>query len=117
MGAGPFQLSAHAQRDLFKILAHSRRRFGEQSARRYDHLLFTAFKTIAEEPELLSSREFLDMRIYHLRHCRKKAVVDGLIVKTHRHFVLYRIKEPGGIEILRLLHDEMDIEQQAKEIL
>jgi len=56
------------------------------------------------------------MRIFHLRRCRKKAALNGLVVKEPRHFVLYRIKEPGGIEILRLLHDEMDIDQQAKEI-
>jgi len=116
MASAQFQLSAHAQRDLFKILAHSRRRFGEKSATRYNHLLFTAFETIADDPRLLSSRELLDMRIYHLRHCRRKASMNGLIVKAPRHFVLYRIKDLGGIEILRLLHDEMDIDQQAKEI-
>lgn len=116
MASDRFQLSAHAQRDLFKILAHSRRRFGEKSARRYDHLLFTAFEAIAGNPRLLGSRELSDLRIYHLRHCRKKAVMDGLVVKTPRHFVLYRIKESGeGIEILRLLHDEMDIDRHAKE--
>lgn len=116
MASNQFKLSAHAQRDLVKILIHSKLHFGEKSAKRYDHLLFTAFETIGNDPHLLSSREILDMRIYHLRNCRKKAAVDGLVVKSPRHFVLYRIKEEGGgIEILRLLHDEMDIDQLAEE--
>ncbi len=47
--------------------------------------------------------------IHHLRHNRKRAAVNGLVVKNPRHFVIY-LEEPEAVRILRLLHDCMDIE-------
>lgn len=51
------------------------------------------------------------MRLYHLRHCRKRAELEGLVVKLPRHFILYRSASIGRIQIIRVLHDSMDIDR------
>ena len=69
-------------------------------------------------PELPGSKRIVgfdcDVQAYHIRHCRKNAPVGGLIVKNPRHFIVYRTTASGGIELLRVLHDRMDIESNLE---
>ncbi len=75
----------------------------------------TSVREIGKVPDLIGARRFEEFRpsawIYHLRHSRKRAAVDGVVVKSPRHFVIY-LEEPEAVQILRLLHDSMDIEAQ-----
>ncbi len=102
--------------DTGNCLVWSGERFGEQAASRYRHLIRTAVHEISKEPDRIGARRFEEFRpnawIYHLRHSRKRAAVDGVVVKSPRHFVNY-LEEPEAVRILRLLHDSMDIEAQV----
>jgi toxin ParE1/3/4 len=104
--------TAKALEDIESSLTWSAENFGISAAYRYRVLLEVALLAILEDPDLTGSKRIegfpRDVRAYHLRHSRKKAPVAGLIVKSPRHFIVYRTIETGGIELLRVLHDRMD---------
>lgn len=108
----PYRLSQRAERDLTAILKKSLEDFGQHAAIRYKKLLSLAFYEIGHEPKRAESRSFeKNIRIYHLRHTASRAAVDGIKVGKPRHFIVYRQAKAGPIEIIRILHDAMDIER------
>ena len=80
--------------------------FGERQAHVYAETLTEAIEALAEGPDLAGSRERND-------------IGDGLPVlhvapggRKGRHFVLFRANsqtDPPTIDVLRLLHDSMDL--------
>jgi plasmid stabilization system protein ParE len=52
-------------------------------------------------------------RTYHLAFSRSRA--DGQAVKVPRHFVLYRRREKGVIEVGRAIHDARDLMRHLPE--
>ena len=86
-----FELSEAAQQDVDAILDWSSEKFGEQAQARYAWLLEIVFAKIGADQEMSGSREFHDVRLYHLRHSKKDAELKGGIVKRPRHFVVYRV--------------------------
>ena len=110
-----FRRTPEALRDLEDCLVWSAANFGNAAARRYQMLIATALHEIATDPALRGSRRIDEfppgIRLYHLSHSRKRAVLDGLVVKRPRHFVVYHVLPSGMVEILRVLHDSMDIAQ------
>ena len=52
---------------------------------------------------------------YHLWHSRNLVPVADGRVKNPRHFLLYRTRSTGRVEIGRVLHDSMDFEHQLPE--
>lgn len=112
--------SKTALREIDECLFLSGEEFGWAAATRYRSLIQAALKEIGENPNPVGSVAFEDYRararIYHLRHCRKQAAVDGIMVKRPRHFVVY-VEENEAILILRVLHDSMDLPNQDEEYL
>ena len=106
-----YTLSAAAKSDLRSVLGWSLRTFGIPASKRYNHLILTALTEISENPLLLGSQVFEGKRLYQLRHSRKRAALGRLMVKTPRHFILYRLSPTGQIEVIRVLHDSMDIDR------
>jgi toxin ParE1/3/4 len=103
-----------ALEDIESCLFWSAENFGLPAAHRYRELLEVALLAILANPELPGAKriEGFDNKVwaYHLKHSRKAAPVNGLIVKSPRHFIVYRAKCPGCIELLRVLHDCMDFD-------
>lgn len=112
-----YSLSDTAQNDIIDILAWTYDNFGEQARLRYEHLLVTALRDIAFDPQRIGSisRPELgdEVRSYHLRHSRDKARNETGIVRRLRHFLLYRIIQADMIGIGRVLHDAMDLEHHV----
>jgi plasmid stabilization system protein ParE len=52
-------------------------------------------------------------RTYHLEFSRSR--VSGSTVKEPRHFLLYRRREDGVIEVARILHDGRDLQRHLPE--
>ena len=113
MSAPLFTLSHQAKREFIAALEWSEKHFGEEAALRYQQLLRTAFIEIRNDLEAPGSKVVDGLRLYHLRHCRKKAPVKGLIVKSPRHFLICRERE-GVVEIARTPHDQMNIEAKLR---
>ena len=103
-------------REIDECLFLSGEEFGFAAAIRYRSLIQTALVEIASNPQPSGSREFEEYRpgarLYHLRHSRRKAAVDGMMVKRPRHFIAY-VKKEDAILILRILHDSMDLPNQS----
>lgn len=75
-----------------------------------------ALRDIEADPELAGSKEHRDIfrggvRTYHLSSSRDRVI--GPQVKEPRHFILYRKREDGVIEVGRVLHDGRDLERHV----
>ena len=106
------RLAASAEADYQNILRWTAEHFGTLQARRYAQILESAIEELTEGPEIPGSRERSDIgtgiRILHVaRHGRRG-----------RHFLLFRISsdaEPLLIDVLRVLHDRMDLPSAGTE--
>ena len=85
--------------------------FGATQARRYAVTLTEAIEALRDGPRIAGARE-------------RNEIENGLMTlhvarggRKGRHFVLYRIaspSEPPGIDVLRLLHDSMDLARHVE---
>lgn len=100
----PVRLSAAAEADFHNIIRWTFENFGENQARAYADVLSSAIAALADGPEILGAKERVDIAqgIFTLHTAR-----EG---RKGRHFVMYRVHGPG-IDVLRLLHDTMDIKR------
>lgn len=110
-----FVISPAAERDIRSILEWTQERFGEQARLRYEALLVRAILDVAEDsgrtgcqtrPEIATAA-----RTYHLWHSRNRVEPASDRVFRPRHFLLYRSRDDGRVEIGRVLHDRMDLAQ------
>lgn len=102
-----------ARQDIAGILIWSEERFGQTIQARYARLLDTALQDIAADPERLGSRARPDVRAgirtYHLLSSRERGRGPGGIIRRPRHFLVYRLIGETHLELLRVLHDAMDL--------
>lgn len=98
------RLAEQAEQDLFEIIAWTVENFGTRQAEMYAETLSLAIEALQEGgPDILGAiaREDIGLgcRTLHVaRHERKG-----------RHFVVFRTTPEQTIEVLRLLHDSMDL--------
>jgi len=101
-----------ARREIDIVVGYSRRRFGDDAARRYRALVRLALLALRENPDRHGAARIdddsLQRRPFHLRHARLLAPARERVAKP-RHMLLFRVTEDHLI-VLRLLHDSMDIE-------
>jgi toxin ParE1/3/4 len=87
--------------------------------RRRGALIATAVGQVGANPELAGSGsrpEIADhCRTYHLFFSRKLAGRAASRIRRPRHFLLYRVTEPGMVEISRVLHDSMELKAHLPE--
>jgi toxin ParE1/3/4 len=109
-------LAPAARQDIREALRWSEQRFG--AAARYRALIKQAVRDIGADPERPGSKDRPEIRIkgartYHLEFSR--GGVSGSKVKEPRHFLLYRRREDGVIEVARILHDARDLGRHLPE--
>ena len=96
-----FRFSRRAEADLLSIADYTLRTWGEAQADRYIGELETCCQMLADNPRLG-------------RPCDE--VRPGLRRMEHgKHVVFYRLQKPGGIIVVRILHQRMLPERQAIE--
>ncbi|MGI3899856.1 MAG: type II toxin-antitoxin system RelE/ParE family toxin [Janthinobacterium lividum] len=95
--------TAAAQRDFADIVERSGRTFGPAQARRYRVLLIDALVALQSGPRPLGS-------------FGRDAIAPGFRVlpmsragRRGRHLLVYRPVGPDIIEVVRILHDRMDL--------
>jgi toxin ParE1/3/4 len=93
-----------ARQDMAAILAWTRKHFGTRQQAVYARTLALAVRALADEPELADARsgEYIapGIRLLHVARGRRKG----------RHIVVFRVDEgSGGVDVLRVLHDSMDL--------
>ena len=94
-----FRFSRRAEADLLSIAGYTLHTWGEAQAYRYVGELETCCQMLADNPGL--GRSCDDVR-------------PGLRRMEHgKHVVFYRVQQPGGILVVRILHQRILPERQA----
>lgn len=109
-----YRISNAARTDIVDILRLSQAQFGDQARRRYQALILAALQAIADTPYRIGSHDRDELapglRSYHLIYSRQQAKLLHGVVKSPRHIVFYRVGDGDVIEIVRLLHDAMEVQ-------
>ena len=107
-GAWTVRLSAAAEADYQKILRWTVENFGTAQARHYTDTLSSAMKALSAGPAIIGAKGRPEIgnniRTFHVARNGRKG----------RHFVMFRVGNIRGrdvIDVLRLLHDSMDLER------
>jgi len=110
MSSARYRLSRLAQSDIVAILAWSQEQFGPVARGRYQALIATALRDIAEQhdrPGMRARPELGDgVLTWHLRQSRGHA--EGGHVSQPRHLVVFRL-DADIVVVGRVLHDTMDL--------
>ncbi|ODT84895.1 MAG: plasmid stabilization protein ParE [Nitrosomonadales bacterium SCN 54-20] len=94
---GTFILTQKARDDLLAIGRYTRKQWGKAQQRRYLTQLDSAFHDLADKPGLGQTCD--DIREGYVKY------------RVGKHVIFYRYTEKEWIEIIRILHGRMDIEQ------
>lgn len=99
------RLAAAAEADFQHIVRWTIEKFGDKQAIVYAETLATAIAALAEGPTPAGTRardEILKgLFSFHVARKGRKG----------RHFIIFRIGSSGIIEVLRILHDSMDLQR------
>ncbi len=102
-GRWRIRLSQPAEDDFQAILRWTADTFGLHQARVYRDTLAAALAALGEGPDVLGSRQRDDilpgLRTLHVARRRRRG----------RHFILYRVAGANTIEIVRIVHEAMDL--------
>jgi toxin ParE1/3/4 len=104
------RLSAAAEADFESILRWTADRFGHRQARTYARTLRSALAALASGPTIPGARPRDDIApgLFTLHVARRG--------RRGRHFVLFRAWRVGDrdvVDVIRLLHDAMDLPQHV----
>lgn len=112
------RISPQAYTDIADTLRFTEFRLGEALRSQYQDLLQGTFSSLAEEPTHLNSRARDELspglRSLHLSF-NVLQMTDGRTI-TPRHIVFYRTGTDQVVEILRVLHDAMEIAQHLNHL-
>jgi len=107
------RIATQASTDIADTLRFTQMRLGETVRNRYQNLIQTVFHRIAEQPALPGSkmRDELSpgLRSLHLSF-NLMQMTDGRLIRP-RHIVFYRPWTDQVVEIVRVLHDAMEVTQ------
>lgn len=96
-----YKISIEARKDLEKIWAYTFETWSIEQADRYINQIIEEIEYIAVKPE--SGKDFNYIRKGYLR------------TKVKLHFIFYKVDKKNKIvEVIRILHQRMDIENRLK---
>jgi toxin ParE1/3/4 len=96
-----FKLTNKAVDDLSKIWEYTLEVWSENQADKYYELLISNCQEIADNPHLGKSYDGITQSL--------------LGMKTNRHIIFYRTLNENYIEIIRILHERMDLKKRINE--
>jgi len=96
-------LGSEAEKDFVRILAFTRDTFGSRQEAIYETTILAAIAELDAGPDVLGSLARDDLRpgvrsIHVARQGRRG-----------RHFIIYRAGQGNVIDVIRILHDAMDL--------
>ncbi|NJK94735.1 MAG: type II toxin-antitoxin system RelE/ParE family toxin [Bacteroidetes bacterium] len=96
-----FKLTNKAVDDLTQIWNYSNLKWSENQADKYYQMLIDNFNEVANNPDMGKSYS---------------GVIENLSgFKVGRHIIFYRKIEDDVIEIVRILHEQMDLKNRIKD--
>jgi toxin ParE1/3/4 len=101
------RLGAAAEVDFANILKWTTENFGARQSRVYRDALVQAFGELADGPNVAGSRArdeiMVGLRTIHVARRGRRG----------SHFLMYRAAPNSTIEIVRILHDRMDLQRHV----
>jgi toxin ParE1/3/4 len=97
------RLGGAAELDFANILKWTTENFGPRQSRIYRDTLVRAIGELADGPDVAGSRDEI-MRGLHTLHVARHG-------RRGSHFLMYRVATKTTIEIVRILHDRMDLQR------
>jgi toxin ParE1/3/4 len=101
--AWTLRIAQSAQHDIAAIRAWTRQQFGARQAQTYARTLSLALQALCDGPEVAGARARDDLapgvRTLHVARQGRHG----------RHFVVFRVGGRHHIDVLRVLHDSMDL--------
>lgn len=96
-------LAPNATTDFAQILRWTQHHFGPRQARTYRMTLREAITALCSGPDIIGARQRDDLGPgIHTLHVARNG-------RKGRHFIVFRISGGATIDVLRLLHDSMDL--------
>ena len=96
-----YRLTQKAVVDLAEIWNYTFDKWSENQADRYYYMLLENCNTVSLNPSLGKSYSIIMENLYGF--------------KAGRHIIFYLCTEKSGIEIIRILHEQMDLENRINE--
>lgn len=96
-----YLLTSKAIDDLSMIWEYTYETWSESQADKYYELLTSSFEEIVQNPDLGKNYNEIDKTLFGLR--------------VGKHIVFYRVTQSDEIEILRILHQRMDLKNKIDE--
>ena len=96
-----YLLTNKAVEDLSRIWEYTYEVWAESQADKYYELLIGSFQEIVQNPGLGKNYDEIDKAIFGIR--------------VGKHIVFYRFTQASDIEILRILHQRMDLKNKIDE--
>jgi len=113
-----WRLSGPAEAQLAQILANSLQGWGESGRDRYAALIIAAMQDVADDPDRNGSRLIEGaLRIYHVRHSRRRAADPSSRGRRPRHILVYETATDGVVDILGLFYDGIPRELGVRRVL
>jgi toxin ParE1/3/4 len=102
-GTWTVRLGRLAEQDYIEIVRWTKKSFGEAQARTYSETVSLAIQALKDGPDILGNklRDEIEpgIRTLHVARSGRKG----------RHLVVFRVGGEQIIDVLRLLHDSMDL--------
>jgi toxin ParE1/3/4 len=97
------RLSSAAERDYLGIIEWTAETFGVRQARAYGRTLMLALRALGANPNVPDSqaRDAIRHGLRSLHVARKG--------RRGRHFIVYRVVDGTRVDVVRILHDSMDL--------
>lgn len=98
---GKYKISKKAIEDLSSIWEYTYYEWSESQADKYYWMLIETCNEISDNPEIGKDYSIIAKNLYG--------------ISSGRHIVFYRKKKNSDVEIVRVLHEQMDLQSRVKE--
>lgn len=108
MAAWTVRLARQAEQDIAAILAWTEEHFSPQQAEVYTETLTLVLEALVDGPDVVGAKAREDILPgIHALHVARQG-------RRGRHFIVFRTREDRYIDVLRILHDSMDLARHVE---
>ena len=101
--AWKLRLTRHAEQDIRNILSWTEEHFDKQQAITYTETLMLGLEALTEGPKIIGVKKRNDIapgiKTLHVARSGRKG----------RHIIIFRVEDNHFVDVLRILHDSMDM--------
>jgi toxin ParE1/3/4 len=101
--------------DIVELSRYGLDQHGMDAVRHYNPLIHHTVQRLAENPHELGIKDApAGLKMFHLRHFRKEISFEERFIKNPSHYLIFRVIDEQTLEIIRVLHEEVDLPRHLK---